>query len=334
MSQFIHKKILFDFFDGKATAIQRKHVEEWLREPANEALFYQCLDEWENQHPQYIPDAETALATFVSLTAAPFPADESSEPEPAIVSVLHSAKRGWFWSIAASVLLLVTGGFLFKKPLLYKSYQTGNAQTQSFYLKDSTLVALNANSTLWVPRWEFADKREVLLEGEGEFKVTHTFDNKRFIVKTDRDFNVEVLGTEFVVFARPRGNRVVLNKGKVEVHYQEKQHMLQPGDVLTLPVDADQPRLTKTPKPELEATWKNHQFYFDDAPLSEVRLILEEHFGLEVTIADTALKDRRLSGYFKASNSKEIADILSAVLGVPVELNKNELTISKPKPNR
>lgn len=332
MSQSIHKKIIFDFFDGKATAIQRKHVEKWLLEPANEALFYQYLDQWENQHPQYIPDTDAALATFVSLTAVPFPAEDSPKPEPAIVSALHPTNRGWFWSITASVVLLVSSGFLFKKPLLYKSYQTGNAQTKSFYLADSTLVSLNANSTLWVPRWGFSSHRQVLLEGEGEFKVTHTIDNRRFIVKTDRNLNVEVLGTEFVVFARPRGNRVVLNKGKVEIRYQQKQFILNPGDVLTLPANVNHPQLAKAIKPELLTTWKNHQFYFDDTPLSEIRLTLEEHFGLRVIIADD-LNNLRLSGYFKATNSQEIADILSALLDVPVQLQDNQLTISKNKTN-
>ncbi len=328
MSQSIHKKILFDFFDGKATAIQRKHVEEWLRDSANEAFFFQCLDEWESLHPQYIPNASPALERFVALTKNA--ENQLVEQIPETEFEPTRSRRTWVWGIAASVVLLLSSGFLFQKNLFYESYRTGYAQTKSLYLADSTQVSLNANSTLWVPRWGFDDKREVLLEGEGEFKVTHTIDNKRFVVKTDREFNVEVLGTEFVVFARPRGNKVVLNKGKVEVHYQQKQLTLRPGDVLSLPANAVRPQLTKAAQPERQATWKNHQFYFDDAPLAEVRHTIEEHFGLRVTIADSGMNDRRLSGYFKASSAQEIADILSALLGTPVALSGDQLTISKP----
>lgn len=330
MSQSIHKKILFDYFDGKATAIQRKHVEEWLRDSTNEAFFFQCLDEWESQHPQYIPDGTAALARFVAMPEAPVSDADFSGQNRETAHPITRSRRSWVWAIAASVALLLSSGFLFQKNMFYKSYRTGYTQTESFYLSDSTLVSLNANSTLWVPRWGFADKREVLLEGEGEFKVSHTFDNKRFVVKTAREFNVEVLGTEFVVFARPRGNRVVLNKGKVEVHYQQKQLTLRPGDALTLPANANRPQLTKAAQPEWQAIWKNHQFYFDDVPLAEVRHTLEEHFGLRMTIADSSLNDRRLSGYFKATNAQEVADILSALLGTPVALNDNRLTISKP----
>ena len=330
MSQSIHRKILFDYFDGKATAIQRKHIEEWLRDSANEAFFFQCLDEWESLHPQYIPDGTIALTKFVALTESLVSDADFSEQIHETAPTTARSRSSWVWGVAASVVLLLSVGFLFQKNLLYQSYRTGYAQTKSLYLSDSTQVSLNANSTLWVPRWGFDKKREVLLEGEGEFKVMHTVDNKRFVVKTDREFNVEVLGTEFVVFARKRGNRVVLNKGKVEVHYQQKQLTLRPGDVLTLPADASRPRLTKTAKPELQATWKNHQFYFDDTPLTEVRHTLEEHFGLRVTLADSSLNDRRLSGYFKATDAQEVADILSALLGTPVTLNGNRLIISKP----
>ncbi len=332
MSESIHKKILFDFFDGKATAIQRKHIEEWLRDPANGAFFYEWLDEWETLHPQYIPDTDPVLKRFIASTevAAPDP----GAAEPALDNAAPSARSQrlsrWIWGLAASVLLLVSSGFLFQKKLFYKSYQTGYAQTESFLLADSTVVSLNANSTLWVPRWTFGRDREVILEGEGEFKVSHTADHQRFVVKTERDFNIEVLGTEFVVFARPRENRVVLNKGRVEVHFHQNLHTLRPGEVLTLPANADHPRLTKAAKPELLATWKNHRFYFDDVPLSEVRLTLEEHFGLRVTVADSTLNQRRISGYFKARNAQEIANILSALLATPAVLDGNQLTLSKP----
>ncbi len=328
MSQSINRKILFDFFDGKATAIQRRYLEAWLREAENEAFFFRCLDEWEAEHPQYVPEADGALAKFLTLAEVPQLAHDSQNRGVPVVPLPRRSRKGWFLGIAASFMLLATGYF-FEKPLRYQSYQTGNAQTRSFYLPDCTLVALNANSTLWVPRWGFADRREVLLEGEGEFNVTHTTDHRRFTVKTVRDFNVEVLGTEFVVFARPRGNRVVLNKGKVKVHFQQKLHTLQPGDMLTLPVDANLPQLTKITQPELQTSWKNHQFYFDDTPLSEVRLTLEEHFGFEVVITDSTLKGRRLSGYFKADTPREIVDILSTLLGADIQLNNNRLTISK-----
>ena len=54
------------------------------------------------------------------------------------------------------------------------------------------------------------------------------------MVKTENDFDVKVLGTEFEVYARHQDRKVVLNKGKVQLQYPEgthqKQVLLQPGD--------------------------------------------------------------------------------------------------------
>ncbi|RYZ15663.1 MAG: iron dicitrate transport regulator FecR, partial [Sphingobacteriales bacterium] len=40
MEPLLIKRILFDFFDGKATAIQRKYLEEWLTDDANHDAYY------------------------------------------------------------------------------------------------------------------------------------------------------------------------------------------------------------------------------------------------------------------------------------------------------
>ena len=78
-----------------------------------------------------------------------------------------------------------------------------------------------------------------MLDGEAEFHVTHTIDNQRFIVKTSSDFEVEVFGTKFVLYARQQAKKVVLNEGKVQVNYQGgKKQLMKPGDVVTLTTGA------------------------------------------------------------------------------------------------
>lgn len=328
----IPKSVLFDFLEGKATTLQRKLIEEWLAEPDNEALFFQWLNEWESQHPQYLPDTERALQAFKSRW------DDSTPKAPSKVIALSTEavaespvwKR---WLPAASIVLLlgITAAF-FQRTLRYERFQTGNAQTKSIRLSDATQVTLNANSTLYVPRWGFAKThREVVLEGEAEFVVSHTADHQRFIVQTNDDFNVEVLGTEFVMFARQRGKKVILNKGSVKVHYQEgKQVALKPGDMITLSEKDTRPQLRKINTQQVHNAWKNHQFYFDNTPLSEVADVIEEHFGVEVVLADSSLSQRRLSGYFKADTPTEIIQTISTLLNISVDQEAQKLIFYTP----
>lgn len=222
MNPSLTKTIVFDFFDGKATAIQRKYIEAWLADEANQETYYQYLDEWESQRPQFAIDADKALDEFL-------PVLEDMNPRTSQPKLVQDTPSSWMhpwrgWRIAASILLVsLLGAFLFRSQLLYKSYQTAYGQTATYRLSDGTSVVLNANSTLRVPRFGFGnDTRNVFLEGEGEFTVTHTTNHQRFIVQTPGNFQVEVLGTEFVVYARERGKRVFLNKGKVKLGLDRK----------------------------------------------------------------------------------------------------------------
>ncbi len=116
--------------------------------------------------------------------------------------------------------MLVCWGWFSRDSILYKTFETGYGKTTQIYLEDGSSVALNANSRLKIPRFGFyGDVRNVILDGEAEFSVSHTIDHKRFVVKTSDTFQVEVLGTQFSVFARPRGTKVALSHGKIRIDY-------------------------------------------------------------------------------------------------------------------
>ena len=102
---------------------------------------------------------------------------------------------------AVALLLLTTGLWTFRNVLIYKTYHTASGETKTFVLVDGSQVTLNTLSSLRVPRWGFgSSSREVFLDGEAAFSVRHTPDGRKFIVKTQKDFEVVVLGTEFSVF--------------------------------------------------------------------------------------------------------------------------------------
>lgn len=318
MKPSLTKKIVFDFFDGKATAIQRKYIEAWLAEEASQETYYQYLDEWESQRPQFALDTEKALESFQSFLQDTYqrplqPRDPRNNPS--IWSL-----GWWHLGMAASVLLLsVAGGWLFRTQLQYKSYQTAYGQTATYTLSDGTRVTLNANSHLRVPRFGF-DKavREVFLVGEGEFNVMHTATSQRFVVQTSGNFQVEVLGTEFVVYARNRGKRVFLNKGNVKLNLPRGQQLyMKPGNVVTV-ANSGQYQLTKVAPARPYVAWKEHWFYFDNTSLAEVAVQIQERFGVKVVVPDPALAQRRIAGNFKAEKADDLLQILSELLALSV----------------
>ncbi|GAB3910609.1 hypothetical protein GCM10028803_50400 [Larkinella knui] len=322
---------MFDFFDGKATAIQRKYLEEWLTNEANGETYYQYLDEWESQRPQFAVDADKALGAYQLIL-------ENEQPPVAPSKILPVSSSGLFrkwvaWSVAASVALLaMLGAYVFRSQLLYETHRTAFGQTSVHQLADGTEVTLNANSSLRVPRFGFgSETREVFLEGEGEFKVTHKVDNQRFIVRTADHFQVEVLGTEFVVYARAKGKRVFLSKGKVKLDLPQGQQLyMRPGNVVTV-ANSGRYRLTQAATARRYVAWKDHWFYFDNTSMTEVADQIQEQFGIKVLVPEPKLAQRRIAGNFRAEQADDLFQVLAELLNINVVKKRHYIELTTPK---
>ncbi|MCA0228918.1 MAG: FecR domain-containing protein [Bacteroidetes bacterium] len=333
MKRDISKELIFSHFAHKSSPLQRKMIDEWLQTEANEEQYFAWLEEWENTHPQYLPKSEAALENYEAFLEAN-PHSQLPTEMPASESVVSSNRRYWFrWLAAASVVLVLGGvGWLFRSSLLYQTYQTAFGETKSVRLPDGSKVTLNANSLLRLPRFGFGTKnREVFLKGEASFSVTHTPDHQKFVVKTNKQFEVVVLGTEFSVYARQRISKVVLSKGKVQVRYQQgrtqKQIVLTPGDLVTLDRENNMDKKAVS-HPQNYAAWEQKRFVFEETSLQDVAYLLQENYGLEVEIKDKELSERVIMGSFRAENVDQLLQSISELLDISVVRQGNRVQLS------
>lgn len=316
MHHSLSKHNLFAYLAGQANPLERKRVEEWLKDPANTETFHAWLLEWELRSPQFAPDPEAAFDKLMRRLDG----TEVPETAPQTGTLQKSPFFLWGWKpylVAATVLMALS---LALKPVrdsvLYQNYRTVAGQVQTIRLPDGTGVLLKPNSSLQVPRFGF-DKgvRQVLLTGEGRFAVTHTKTNQRFVVKTSDRFQVEVLGTEFTVYARPRGTRVVLDRGKIRIDYrsarQQQQLVMKPGEMVTLSGQGSIQHRRLAPVQKTLAAENEHVFQFRDTSLWEACYLLDEHFGLKVELADDSLAHRTISGNFRARTAGELLELLT-----------------------
>ncbi|GAB3254860.1 FecR family protein [Larkinella harenae] len=320
MKPTLSKQTILNVFEGKASPLQKSLVEEWLEAPENQELYFQWLEEWERENPQFLPDADVAYRK--SLQQRQVSAEPSSPlPDQALNSTPF---RRFFWGLAASVLLLASAGsaLFFKDDLLYRHYQTAYGEIRSFTLPDESRVTLNANTSLKIPRFNLGQKdRQAWLTGEAEFAVKHTKDHRRFVVHTPDNLEVQVLGTEFIVYSRSRGSKVVLNKGKVQVRLKDQAMtplIIKPGDIVKL---SRQGQLTLHHRQLVSqhSAWKEHRFIFQNTAMSEIADQLTERFGVRFVIQDSTLARRTLGGTFKARSADEILPILCDMLNMKVK---------------
>jgi transmembrane sensor len=200
----------------------------------------------------------------------------------------------------------------------------------SFSLADGTKIILNGGSKLIVLKGFNTNNREVLLDGEGYFKVVHN--NKQpFTVHTKR-IDVRDIGTEFNVAAYQddKNTEIALIKGAVEVTVNNKVQskvLMVPNEKFIITnnpniISKDNKNLVEKPftvKPLAisavsnslaETDWAQNKLTFDDLPFEDIALQMERWYGVKFVFKNQAVRIY----HFTASFDKEdITQVLEAL---------------------
>lgn len=107
---------------------------------------------------------------------------------------------------------------------------TLKGQMANITLPDGSRVWLNSNTRIEYPQ-NFADKRrDVEIDGEAYFEVTHDA-KKPFVVHTSEKEQIEVLGTRFYVeaYSGTKEFETALIEGSVRVKAGNSQLTLRPS---------------------------------------------------------------------------------------------------------
>ncbi|WP_421794990.1 FecR family protein [Haliscomenobacter sp.] len=334
MEAEITKELIFEHFANRSTPLQRRQIDAWLHLEANEELYYQWLEEWENNNLEYLPQSEQLIQRYLDFLHS-HPVETLAQEQVEVSEPQVSFRRFTaYWYLAAAILIMVGASlWIFRAGLIYQTYHTQYGEVKSWVLPDGSKVTLNANSTLKVPRWGFGQhNRKVHLQGEGFFAVTHLKHHQKFIVQTPRNLEVVVLGTEFSVFARARGAKVILNKGKVKINYQkastQQTLILKPGDVVAFD-EKNQMSHRHNAEPSESSDWAEKRFNFQATPLSELALILQETYGLQVSV-DSSLLQRKLMGSFHAENVDEFLQAISELMDIQIRREGKQIQLIEP----
>ncbi len=223
----------------------------------------------------------------------------------AVVLILMGI-TGWFWTRSSHETILTT------------EY----AEQQTHTLPDGSTVVLNANSTLrYEQNWGASRDRIIWLEGEAFFAVEKKpVSGQKFKVITG-DLTVEVLGTSFNVNSRHAQTRVYLEEGKIALalKHQEGQTMMEPGDLVSYSA-ADQRIITSNKKESqnLHTSWKNGVLVFDDTPLRDVLLKIEEMYGIEIKLKDETHYDRPITTGLPVKELKIVLPMLARAMNLNI----------------
>lgn len=321
----INEEILLQYIDGMLTANEVAAVEEWLSaSPENEKLLEQLYFTREvvrRVRVMQSVDPEQSLRRFKTQVHE-------------LDKKIRLRRMVWLVQRVAAVLfvpILVLSAYLWmqggKKEVRMLEVRTNPGVVSMFNLPDGSRVWLNSASSLKYPSDFVADSREVELEGQGYFEVTHDA-SQPFIVHAGQEYEVEVLGTTFNVAAYADDDLIetTLVEGSVNVHVQsvggqELSRRIKPNEKATF---------TKTTRKldveavntDHETAWKNGEIIFRNHPMSQVLKVLSRHYHVKFMVKDSVVLNSIITAKFKNEQLPQVMEYLRLASGIKYTIPK------------
>jgi transmembrane sensor len=253
-----------------------------------------------------------------------------------IVSIFPHMK---IWMIAASVIAVV----LVAGIILLSGNQDQDIQEQTSYgqlktisLPDSSVIRLNANSSIEYLNTGDGAPREVYLKGEAFFEVVRMSQkintDPRFIVHTDL-LKVEVLGTAFNVKERRGVTEVSLERGSLRVTVKSdsiQQLLLSPGELAEYNSAKNELKKIKA-DPAYHKDWTEEKMLANNTTVATIIQEIEDVYGYKVILDDTSMRSRRIDGTIPMKNEENVLFVLSNMLNVDIEKKPGQLHFKKRK---
>lgn len=174
-------------------------------------------------------------------------------------------------------------------------------------LSDGTVVWLNSGSKMIYPAVFKGKIREVYLEGEAIFDVTHNA-QMPFKVRSSHQ-EIEVLGTVFNVnsYQDDELKYTVLKSGSVQINYSDKEIKgvrLEPGTLASYNSETKE-ALTKEVNINNFFSWKEGFLNFEKDNLEFIMTKLSRYYNVEIEIANEELANQTFSGHLDLKEDVE-----------------------------
>jgi ferric-dicitrate binding protein FerR (iron transport regulator) len=231
-----------------------------------------------------------------------------------------------------SGIIMATAYFFNKKPVKETTLiaqHTGIKETKEILLGDSTVIILNANSSItYNSDISTIQNREISLEGNAYFKVKKKVDHRPFTVHAN-SISIAVLGTEFNVDARSKATEIVLTTGKVKVSSDKDSLMLaylSPGEKVQLDT-LHNSFIKSNSDTKLYTAWTEGKWNFSSTSLLDVTKLIHEYYGIETIFKNEKAKRLKISAVIPVTDLTSFTNILAKTLNLKITEQHNQLNI-------
>jgi len=209
--------------------------------------------------------------------------------------------------VAAAILLLL-GINYFMSPNIV-TVATAYGEQQEIILPDGSTVLLDAKSTLTYDKSDWAENKEVKLNGNAYFKVQKS---DHFTVST-KNGKIIALGTKFTVNSIDDYLNVKCFEGKIKV-ITNHENILMPFEVLQKIANNTQKSVIKYKNP----SWLSGESKFQSTPLKYVLKTIENQYDI-VFIKKNIDENKLFTGSFNHHNLDLTLKVVLKASGIKVK---------------
>ena len=299
-------------------------LQDWIStSPQNLKLFDEYAKMWQSfapEKPNYIPDAQIELHKLKQQLKI------STEQNKANIYSINDRRQNHsksasirtnfrIYAVAASILLMLTCGYLFKFILFSDTtINTAYAESKQVILPDGSVIQLNSGSELSYSDNFNNESRLVSLTGEAFFEVKSS--TIPFIVRT-KNSSIRVVGTKFNVQSWNNKTTLIVQEGTVAFSSNENsnEELILNADEMSICEDNYAPVPVRKVEVDKFLGWLNGTLVFNEATIYEVAEELERTYNVNIEVAIQKFPET-ISGSFKGKSIDNVLEAVCIALGL------------------
>ena len=336
----ISDELLINYLLGECTASEKEAVENWIALSEENKKHYESFSQVWDKSKSLIDTVE------VDENAAWERLEERMQKRVKKSKQLSFRRR--VSMLAASIALLVGVFLTFNKlndnpiandkPTVTKTdlviidtpiVQTiaSTSATKITSLADESVITLNKKSTLTTTDTFVNDERRVALKGEAFFSITPD-KAKPFIIETQANVEIRVVGTSFNVKSFADYTEVIVETGIVELTKGNSVMRLVKNDKARI-YSKDSIIKVEKKTDDLYKYYRSKTFDCDNTPLWKVVEVLNEAYDEKIIIKNQSLRNLKLDTQIDQEPFDIIMQVLEATFEFTVTKKRNTYYITE-----
>lgn len=305
---------------GNLSPEEEAQLQLWISSnPGNQELFNQLKKTWNEELSDYAiyREADENIAWDAFRITLEEQRNEGRENAPVITGNFNKRRIKLIrWTSVAAIFVMTIGAFFWYMTNRSSNiYQTGDNEQQTVLLPDGSSILLYPDTRIEIPKdYDKLGRVVTLKNGEAFFEVIH---NERlpFIVDMGTA-NVKDVGTSFLIQKRKDSIKVSVSTGEVAFTNKLNNETRKLSAGMSLKFQGGGRNSIPTILIDSAKLTSQSLLYFENMPLSEVILKLQEVYNKKIILLDIDITQKRFKADLGGQSFETAMDVLCESLNI------------------